>query len=505
MDYNKLYLLTQEKLFTDLILTLCDNINHNITINVNKNVLYASCIYFEKLLTNCKEKNLNNITINVHNVYVAYDIIMTFYGQKTNSGNLAENKHLLETIKCYNFFGKSFFSKEKEDLANTPQNEGFQKQRFGNLVFDESLLDDIEIPEEDFELLLDVIDIVGYNNRTIRLINKNLPKDYDLLKFPNELLNQMLVLTQTYNIVSASSDKSIKIWNGQTGKLLNTLVGHTCRINCICNSPNGELIASGSDDRTVNIWNSTIGEFIKALHADAGILSICCSTDNELIAIGNNNYDIEVWNIETSKRIHTLKGHTLYGASVCFSPDNKQLISGSYDNTINIWDVNTGKLINTLCEHQKIVSSVCYSTDNKKIISSSYDGTIKIWDAINGTIIKTLNREYTPIILSIGCSKCGKSIVSAHYDGSIRIWDIEVDKSLKTFMAHSDKINSICYSPDDAYIISGSQDRTVKIWDSVTGDLVHTLSSHTLYVNSVCCVPTDNNELINRIKKLIKN
>jgi hypothetical protein len=103
MDYNKLYSLTQEKLFTDLVLTLCDTHNQLI-IHVNKNILYSSCPYFEKLLTNFTEKNLNSITINVPNACVANDFIMTFYNQEINSGNLPKSKHLLESIKCHNFF-----------------------------------------------------------------------------------------------------------------------------------------------------------------------------------------------------------------------------------------------------------------------------------------------------------------------------------------------------------------------------------------------------------------
>ena len=81
MDYNKLYHLTKENLFTDLLLTLKDDTTE-IIINVNKNILYSSCIYFEKLLMNFKEQTLNNITIQVPNANICYDIIMLFYHKK---------------------------------------------------------------------------------------------------------------------------------------------------------------------------------------------------------------------------------------------------------------------------------------------------------------------------------------------------------------------------------------------------------------------------------------
>src|ERR1700677_4855196 len=100
MDCNKLYSTIDNNLFIDLNLTLTDA-NHKIKLNLHKIILYSSSIYFEKLLTNCKEKYLNEITIEVPNAFIVYDIIMSFYGQKMNIGNYPEWKYQLELIKCY--------------------------------------------------------------------------------------------------------------------------------------------------------------------------------------------------------------------------------------------------------------------------------------------------------------------------------------------------------------------------------------------------------------------
>src|SRR5580698_11286453 len=124
MNPNNLHDAINNHLFIDLVLTLKDGINE-ITMNLHKIILYSSCSYFEKMLTNCKEKNLDKITIIVPNIFVTYDIIMSFYYQQTNFGNLPcrqrrrlihpaslvnlpKWKHLLESIKCYDFFGLTF-------------------------------------------------------------------------------------------------------------------------------------------------------------------------------------------------------------------------------------------------------------------------------------------------------------------------------------------------------------------------------------------------------------
>ena len=129
-------------------------------------------------------------------------------------------------------------------------------------------------------------------------------------------------------------DKRIKIWDLQTGTLINTLNGHTKVISCICISPNGEKIISGSDD---------------------------CS--------------IKIWELRTGALVNTLNGHLSYIHTVCISPDNEKIISASHDRDIKIWDARTGVLINTIIAHQ---NSICIFDDEfikklKKKITEVYN------------------------------------------------------------------------------------------------------------------------------------
>lgn len=155
---NDYYSVTKDKLFTDLALTLYDDTNE-ITINLHKIILYIRCIFFKKLLTSCCEKILNEIKIWVPNVYVARDIIISFYDNnsnknlKMNTSGFSNWKYVLESAKCYDYFG---------------------------LVFDKSLLENLKVPKEGFELLLEVIDIIDHDDKLIYLIETNLPTGYVL-------------------------------------------------------------------------------------------------------------------------------------------------------------------------------------------------------------------------------------------------------------------------------------------------------------------------------------
>ena len=61
----------------------------------------------------------------------------------------------------------------------------------------------------------------------------------------------------------------------------------------------------------------------------------------------------------------------------------------------------------------------------------------------------------------------------------------------KQLQAHTDWVNSVCFSPDGNYLASASRDYTIKLWN-LDGSLVHTLTGHTRSVKSVCFSPDGN-------------
>jgi hypothetical protein len=164
--------LWQEKLFGDATLILTDNHNE-IKVDVHKSILFISSTYFNKLLVGFREQHAKQISIRVSNTSVAHDILASFYGQTIISGDLATWRYALEYIICCDYWG---------------------------LDCDRFQIDNLEIPPECFDEFIDLIDPFGYTEEIIKLIIRNLPQDYDLAKFPAELIHMMLELL-SYDII----------------------------------------------------------------------------------------------------------------------------------------------------------------------------------------------------------------------------------------------------------------------------------------------------------------
>jgi len=66
-------------------------------------------------------------------------------------------------------------------------------------------------------------------------------------------------------IVSASGDKTVKVWDADSGIILRTLEGHTNSVISCAISADCRLIVSGSYDKSVRIWNAKTGQCINTL------------------------------------------------------------------------------------------------------------------------------------------------------------------------------------------------------------------------------------------------
>lgn len=269
-------------------------------------------------------------------------------------------------------------------------------------------------------------------------------------------------------LASGSMDKTIKLWDAQTGALKQTLTGHSNGVHAIAFSPDGTTLASGSDDKTIKLWDMQTGALKQTLTENSSAVhAIAFSPDGATLASGSTDKTIKLWDAQTGALKQTLTGHDDVVKTIAFSRDGTILASGSDDQTIKLWDAQTGALRQTLTGHSNGVHGIAFSSDGKTLASGSIDKTIKLWDVQTGALKQTLTGHNSGIH-ALAFSPDGKILASGSSDKTVKLWDAQTGALKQTFTGHSDMVMSVAFSPDGKTLASGSMDKTIKLWTSAS-------------------------------------
>jgi len=182
-------------------------------------------------------------------------------------------------------------------------------------------------------------------------------------------------------LVSASRDKSLRVWDVSTGYCVKTIRGHADWVRDVSPSFDGRWLLSAGNDQTARIWDAASGELKATLLGHDHVVECCVfapptsyghlatlaglkkppipSSSAEFIATGSRDKSVRIWDARGTL-IKTLLGHDNWVRGLVFHPGGKYLLSVSDDKTLRCWDLSQeGKLVKTLDDaHGHFVSCI---------------------------------------------------------------------------------------------------------------------------------------------------
>ncbi|KAG0238586.1 Mitochondrial fission protein [Actinomortierella wolfii] len=264
-------------------------------------------------------------------------------------------------------------------------------------------------------------------------------------------------------LVTASKDRTVRVWDLSTFKCLGQLPGHEDAVECM--QLTQTKLVTGSNDHTIRLWNLT--DIPNSQTSRPSSPSFSDSTNgsngsnkaNGAATISNKatmdstpeepvSPDLEDYSRASTDAItmldscwsSTLMGHT--GKVTCLYFEDNQLLSGSNDKTIKEWDLTTGQCVLTMDLLWAMGTSGTWSSWMDEPSEFSYVGSLQFW-------------QY--------------ALCTGTIDGAIRMWDLRSGQSHRTLVGHTEPISALQF--DDYHVVSGSHDRSVRIWDLRMGGI----------------------------------
>ncbi len=286
-------------------------------------------------------------------------------------------------------------------------------------------------------------------------------------------------------IVTASWDKTARVWNADgTGKPL-VLQGHEDRVRSAVFSPDGQHIVTASLDNTVRVWRADGTGKPLVLGGDIDrIFSADFSPDSKRIVTASWDKTARVWNADGTGKPLVLEGHQAPVFSAAFSADGTRIVTASLDKTARVWNADgTGKPL-VLEGHQASVFSAAFSPDGTRIVTGSYDKTARVWNA-DGTGKPLVLDGHEDIVLSAAFSPDGARIVTASNDKTARVWNADGTGKPRVLEGHQDSVYSAAFGPDGTRIVTASDDKTARVWNANGAGRPLVLEGHQDHINSV--------------------
>ena len=127
------------------------------------------------------------------------------------------------------------------------------------------------------------------------------------------------------------------------GPLLRTLSGHTARVHGVAISSDGRYGLSASWDKTVKVWDLSSGQELRTLSGHTSFVrGVAISSDGRYGLSASLDKTVKVWDLSSGQELRTLSGHTDSVNGVAISSDGRYGLSASVDKMVKVWDLSSG-------------------------------------------------------------------------------------------------------------------------------------------------------------------
>jgi WD40 repeat protein len=267
-------------------------------------------------------------------------------------------------------------------------------------------------------------------------------------------------------MITGSNDKTVRIWDLETGAVLKKMEGHSNWVMALAVSRDGQIIASGDSGGYIIARHGETGESLtKPIKAHSSwISSVDFSPDGTVLRTGSYDCTTNLWCTKTwQMRGEPINCLDVY--CVRYSPSGELLAIATYPN-IQIYNPGTRERVASFKAHTKHNLSLAWTPDGTRLLSGGDldDPTIREWDPLTWKQVGHPWKGHTWGITAIAINPAGTLVASASGDKHVRLWRLSDRQNIGIFQ-HSSPLLCVTFSVDGRHILSGGNDKKVSEWE----------------------------------------
>jgi WD40 repeat protein/transcriptional regulator with XRE-family HTH domain len=282
-------------------------------------------------------------------------------------------------------------------------------------------------------------------------------------------------------IASSGHDFAVKLWEAETGRLIDTLEGHMGRVRRVVWSPDGRTVASASFDQTIWLWDAEKRTCRTVLygHTDE-VGGLAFSADSQTLFTCSTDGTLRVWDAISARCVRVVQSYAAAILDVAWSPDSQWLVSGGSKTPLTLWDVTGEHTPQALRNSSSLICSVGWSADGRYLATSEREHAIEVWDTVSWAQIETLQPpdENGQILYNLAWSPDGQKLAWGTYDDAIVVFDMVTRRYHRTGSHFPTRLRHVAWSPDGRYLAGCGYSSVIYIWDAHDFKLLHQFTGY---------------------------
>jgi WD40 repeat protein len=150
-------------------------------------------------------------------------------------------------------------------------------------------------------------------------------------------------------------------------------------------APNGQRLVSASRDKTCKVFDATTGNPVVTFpgHGEP-VYTAAFLSDSNLVVSGGADKRLKVWQSSDAKDLRTIGG---FGGDVfrVRVQAGDLLLTASGDGNVHQHKAADGAAVKKFSGHRDWVYAVAEHAGRKRLASGSYDGEVRVWNAEDGS------------------------------------------------------------------------------------------------------------------------
>jgi WD40 repeat protein/serine/threonine protein kinase len=255
------------------------------------------------------------------------------------------------------------------------------------------------------------------------------------------------------------------------------LFGHGYYVNSLAFHPGRPLLSSASGDKSVRLWNLDSGETERVLpgHPAGRPDGLAFSSNGELLAVGHGSFSnygpsdrgIRTWETASGKLHRTFQGHQRNTPCVAFDPAGMLLASGDTQGLVIVNAVANGNEQCRWSQSGDPIVALQFVSPGHWLFMAHASGQLRLGDCISGEIVAQAKTAGRPT--GIAVSRRRNYAAVATDCSAIEMFAVPTLSLTTTIQTHTARACALTVSPDGHWLASGGEYGHVTLWDALTG------------------------------------